>query len=73
MLRAVGGFLAAGDEDWIGEWNTLGKQFGQSQRYTDLGTLYIQRTMYFFLQAVANSATVTMPAIDLGFHSDQQF
>ena len=73
MLRAVGGFLAAGDEDWIGEWNTLGKQFGQSQRYTDLGTLYIQRTMYFFLQAVANSATVTMPAIDLIFIPTNSF
>ena len=74
MIRAVGGFISIGDEDWLGEWNAFGKLFGQSQRYTDLGTLYIARRMFFFVQAVSNTgASVTLPALDLIFMPTHSF
>ena len=74
MIRAVGGFISIGDEDWLGEWSAFGKLFGQSQRYTDLGTLYIARTMHFFIQGVSNTgASVTLPPIDLVFIPTHSF
>ena len=60
--------------DWMGEWNTFGKLFGQSQRYTDLGTLYIEREMYFFMQGVSNTGVdVVLPAINLVFIPTSSF
>ena len=74
MIRAVGGFISIGDEDWLGEWSTFGKLFGQSQRYTDLGTLYIERAMHFFIQGVSNTgASVTLPPLDLVFIPTHSF
>ena len=74
MIRAVGGFIAIGDEDWLGEWQTFGKLFGQPQRFTDLGTLYIARPMHFFLQGVSNiGSSVSLPPMDLIFIPTHSF
>ena len=74
MIRAVGGFISIGDQDWLGEWSAFGKLFGQSQRYTDLGSLYIERPMRFFIQGVSNTgASVTLPPIDLVFIPTHSF